>query len=280
MRHHRIASIGVTLLTCITCVVIPVSSQPLSVATSIKSDTSVTADDNLDAYVGTGGLLLPALFDGDAHTRKAVADCLACIWKYSLFCEEGAEFACAHATTTCPPKMMRYRVKFGHSLSTLSTVGSVCWGFDEPPTRVKVMREIRSTQMRRVPPLVPGYWPDNECLTYVPIRAWSGQPQLFRPRSMRVGGFKISITASAMWNWSWGDGTTQWTGNPGAYRAASPLSHAYSRPGRYKIWVHTIWSARYSIDGIGTYTLNEGPINQDSSLHLDVLASSPVLVRH
>jgi len=280
MSHHRIAFIGLSLLAFVTLLVIPVSSQPLTASSSIRSDATVTADDSLDAYVGTGGLLLPALFDGEARTRKEVADCLGCIWKYSLFCEEGAEFACAHATTTCPPKMMRYRVKFGHSLSTLTTVGSVCWGFTSPPTRVKVMHEIRQAQMRRVPELAPGYWPDNEILTYVPIQAWSGQPKLFRPSTMEISGFQISITARALWNWTWGDGSSQWTANPGTHRAASQINHAYSREGNYDINVHTTWSARYSIDGIGSYTLDGGSINQDSTLHVTVLPSRALLVRH
>ena len=280
MRRHRTIYVGASIVAFVTLLVIPVNSQPLDVSGPIKSDTTVTADDNLDAFVGTGGLLLPALFDGEPRTRKVVADCLACIWKYSLFCEEGAEFACAHATTTCAPKQLRYLVKFGHSLTSLTTVGSVCWGFTSPPTRVKIMHQIRQAQMRRVPALVPRYWPDNECLTYVPIQAWSGQPQEFRPRMMRISGFKISITASALWNWSWGDGTSQWSANSGAYRATSPISHAYSRPGRYDINVHTTWSARYSIDGIGAYTLDDGPINQASTLHVKILPSRGLLVRH
>lgn len=258
---------------CVQAVSLPAQAQ-------LVQDASIEANDELDAYVGAGGLLLPRSFDGTSQTRTYVADCMECVWKYTLYCAQEATVACAHAVTTCTPGLARYRVKFGTTASEVRTIGSVCWGSGYPATRQQVVDRIRDTALRAVPLLKPGYVPNGKTLTSVPIVAWSGQPLVFSPKPMTIGGVRVGITARPIWRWSWGDSSQQWTANAGSVSMHSGPTHRYLSPGRYRIDVQAVWSARYSISGLGTYSLDDAPLHQYASLDILVSQDRTRLVSH
>ena len=242
------------------------------------SDVSVGADDDLDAYVGTGGLLLPRTFEGPARRRKQVANCLTCVWKYTLYCAQDASVACAHAVTTCEHGQLRYRVKFGLTSADVQTIGSICWDTAIPATRSQLNIRIRDNALRRVPLQDPGCLPRQTGLTNLPVAVWSGQPSEYRPAPMLLSGMRIAIRARAIWKWSWGDSSVQWTSDPGSPSTLTGLSHRYSTPGTYEIGVQSVWSATYSVSGIGTFAVDEQPINQYGHLNVHILESKTLLV--
>jgi hypothetical protein len=246
---------------------------------SVAADVHIDANDDLDAYVGTGGLLLPSSFEGDPHTRVTVAQCLTCVWKYTLYCAQDSSAACAHAVSTCALGKIRYRVKFGRLPNELLTVGSVCWGTQRPATRADVNSFIREDALRRVPNLNPGYAPAMRSLVAVPIVAWSGQPSGFRPSPMTFDGLRVSIDASALWRWSWGDLSIDWTVNAGSARLLTGPTHQYRRPGTYAIDVETVWSAQYVIRGVGRFTVDDSGIHQHRQLRVQILPSTTRLSR-
>ena len=244
------------------------------------SDANVQANDDLDAYVGTGGLLLPRSFQGPPRTRTYVANCLSCVWQYTLYCAQGAEVACAHAVVTCPAEEIRYRVKFGATKENVHTVGSVCWGIGYPATRQDVIDRIQEDALRAVPALRPGCSPCTRSLTGLPLIVWAGQPTVYRAKPMTLSGLRVVITARPLWRWSWGDSSHQWTSDSGSPTSRSGPTHRYSSPGQYHIDVHAVWTAQYAISGVGTYTLEDAPVNQFAQLHVQVVPIVTRLVAH
>ena len=264
----------------LSCMEFATTSASASQVTTQSADTTVGSNDELDAYVGSGGLILPKTFDGGPSVRQQVADCLTCIWKYSIYCAQDATVACAHAVTTCRSGYVRYRVRFGYAMDNLSTIGSVCWGHQAPLTRRVVIARIHQDALRRVPRLNPGYVPPGGSLVGVPIIVWSGQPSTFEPRPMYLSGLRITVTARALWRWTWGDISAQWTASPGSRSALTGLRHAYGRAGNYHVEVKTVWTAKYAISGLGGYTLSDQPIHQVHNLNVKVQDDRARLILH
>ena len=254
--------------------------------TSALADTTnsgsvvVVGNDDVDGYEGSGGLLLPDSFAGNATSRSAVAQCLGCLWRYTVYCEYGNDSLCAHAVVTCPRGQIRYRVWFGRTREVLAVIGSVCWGSSQPVTRREFERSVHDAALRVVPPLRPGVNPAKSTLVSVPIVTWSGQSRTFRPRPMMLVGHRVSISAQAIWQWQWGDGDIKWTTNAGQRYPSFAISHRYRHSGSYQIRVATIWQATYSIGGIGSFPMGGNVIHQQKALRIRVLPSHAVLVAH
>ena len=238
----------------------------------------VSGDDEVDAYRGTGGLLLPSSYSGDSTSKKVVAQCLDCVWRYTVYCQQGRGGFCAHAVTTCPPGQVRYRVWFGKSNQTTKVVGTVCWGFSKPVTRKDIESELHNSTLRYVPALNPGVAPKGSTYTSVPIFVWSGQPQLFSPKPMYLAGHQVQIRATALWQWCWGDGTVQWTSVPGSMLPKPTLFHRYLKAGSYQVQVRTVWQATYVVPGIGSFNASSDGIGQNAQFSIRVKASRAVLV--
>jgi len=239
---------------------------------------TVSGDDTVDAYRGTGGLLLPTSYSGDGSAKKTIAECLSCIWRYTIYCEQGMDGFCAHAVATCPRGDIRYRVWFGKSSESTKVVGTVCWGAGKPATRRDFETEINTSALRYVPSLNPGVAPRGSTYTSVPIVAWSGQPANFNARPMYLAGHQVQIQASAMWQWIWGDGSSQWTSTPGIKFPRHTLSHQYRKAGLYRVRVRTVWRATYFVPGIGSFSATGDVISQSAQLPIQVKSAKAVLV--
>jgi len=250
------------------------------ISSVVKSDTTVdvSGDDSLDAYRGTGGLLLPTTFSGNGSTRKQIASCLECVWRYTLYCDRSSDVFCGHAVTTCRSGQIKYRVWFGKTRLLTKVVGSVCWGKGRPATRSELETQVNSAAIRHVPALKPGVAPRGSTYTSVPILVWSGQPAMFKPELMFLGGHRVQIRATALWHWVWGDGKGEWTAAPGAAYPLRSLGHQYRKPGTYRVRVSTVWQANYEVSGIGTFAARGDLITQSAQFPVNVLSARAVLV--
>ncbi|NBU32693.1 MAG: hypothetical protein EBS36_05950 [Actinobacteria bacterium] len=285
LRKHRCFIILLLLLTVLLdgsgALARTVSTESVRLTGLLKVDnTNVSGDDETDAYTGTGGLLLPSNYSGTASSRHTIANCLDCFWKYTIYCAKGVVGLCAHAVTTCAPGQIRYRVWFGHSPTSLQIVGSVCAGYTRPATRRQIEKTIQDSAIRYVPELAPKISPPRRTLTTLPIYAYSGQQQRFSPAPMNLAGHQVRLTAQATWLWDWGDGTRLWTNQSGSLRPDSGISHTYRRAGQFKIVVRTLWQAKYTVLGIGTFTASGEAVTQQKTLSIRVLATRGVLVSH
>ena len=232
--------------------------------------SGVVGNDNTDAYIGTGGLLLPSSFSGSGSTKRNVSSCLECVWKYTVYCAADSEVMCGHAVTTCPVGMIRYRVWFGHNDDDLAVIGSVCWGSGKPATRRDVEDHVHDLVIRYVPALHLQCDPPGDTLTAIPVVCFTGQPNVFKPAAFSLGGRTVRITANPMWKWAWGDDVTQWHSVAGKPYPSHQIDHQYRQPGDFDITVKTVWDAKYSVSGIGTFQVTGDLVTQHDQLQVVV----------
>lgn len=238
---------------------------------------NVVGDDTNDAYVGTGGLLLPSSFAGSGSLKRSVSSCLDCVWKYTVYCAADSEVMCGHAVTTCPTGTIRYRVWFGRGTGDLSVIGSVCWGSSKPATRRDLENHVKDLVIRYVPTLRMQCDPPDDTLTAIPIVCFTGQPTVFRPTAFHLSGRTVRITATPTWRWDWGDDSWEWHAVPGKPYPSHQIDHQYRTVGSFKVAVKTIWSAKYSVSGLGTYEVAGDSVIQHD--HLVVTVHSARAIR-
>jgi hypothetical protein len=258
-------------------------ASAMSIAVASKSyaaNPDVSGNNSITAYVGTGGLLLPDSFSGPASKKTAVANCLGCTWKYTVYCSHGSDSPCKHAVTSCPRGTLRYRVWFGTSPELLTVIGSVCWGSYTPVTRRNVENRIDDYVIRYLPALSPGFDPPGGSLTSVPVIFWTGQPTVFRPPKFSLSGHTVAITARPSWRWTWGDGKAAWKSVAGAQYPSKQITHQYRSPGTYRVGVTTVWEAEYTVSGLGTFEASGEVIRQSKSLMVPIKSARTVLVEH
>lgn len=247
-------------------------------APPVAANPNVGGNNSMAAYVGTGGLLLPDSFSGSRATRTAVADCLGCTWRYTIYCMQGANAPCKHAVTSCPRGSLLYRVWFGRTPSTVAVVGSVCWGSSNPVTRRQVESRVDDYVVRYIPALRPGFDPPGGSLTSVPVIFWTGQPTSFRPPNFSLSGHSVSITAKPTWRWTWGDGSSAWKSVAGAQYPSRQITHQYRSPGNYNVGVTAVWQAEYTVSGVGTFDVTGEVLRQSRTLAVPVKSAKTVLV--
>ena len=241
--------------------------------------TEIVGNNEMAAYLGTGGLLLPSSFAGSATAKTQVSNCNDCVWAYTVFCMYTSEGLCKHSTASCSSGQIRYRVWFGQTRQTMQLVGSVCWGSGRPLTRHNLENEIRSTVIKYVPALDLQIAPPGGTLTFIPVIGWTNQSSAYRPPAFEISGHLVTLEAVASWRWIWGDGSLEWKVVPGQPYPQNQISHRYRIPGNYLVQVSTHWQATYSIVGFGMYPVSGEQIVQSDSLEIRVLTASSVRVK-
>lgn len=244
------------------------------------ANPDVAGNNSISAYVGTGGLLLPDTFTGSTETKTAVAICLGCTWRYSIYCRQGASTPCKHAVTSCPRGSLLHRVWFGRTPNTTAVVGSVCWGSSTPVTRRQVEGQVNQQVIRYIPALQPGFNPPDGSLTTVPVIFWTGQPTRFSPPNLSLSGHLVSIAAKPTWRWTWDDGTSVWKSVAGAQYPSRQITHQYRSPGQYRVGVTAVWQAKYTVSGIGTFDVSGEVLRQAKTLDVPISSARTVLVSH
>jgi hypothetical protein len=252
----------------------------LNALPSLAANPDVSGNSELAAYVGTGGLLLPDSFTGSEESKSVVAQCLGCTWRYTVYCRQGADAPCKHAVTSCPSGSLLYRVWFGQDADSVAVVGSVCWGSSKPATRRQVENQVKDYVIKYVPALVPGFDPPGGSITSVPVIFWTGQPTNFEPPAFSLSGHLVSISASPAWRWNWGDGKSDWKSVAGARYPSRQITHQYRNPGKYQVGVTTVWQARYSVSGVGTFEVTGEVLRQSKALDVPVSSARTLLVSH
>lgn len=239
----------------------------------------VVGNNEMAAYIGTGGLLLPGSFSGNQETKSQVANCIGCTWAYTVYCMYDSEGLCKHSVSTCSAGQIRYRVWFGSSRQSMMVIGSVCWGSGMPPTRQALENHISDLVVTYVPKLEVSISPPDGSITAIPVLAWVNQERLFAPPTFSLAGRNVSIQAIANWRWVWGDGNVQWLSIPGAPYPSKQISHHYRIEGDYLLTVTTVWQANYTVEGIGTFSTAGELVTQNDSINIPILRARSVLMK-
>jgi PKD domain len=250
-----------------------VATPPHAAAGVLVAETEVHGDDERDAYVGTGGLILPGTVD--QHTRRQVASCPGCRWRLSTPCEmpgSGTAFdgqrACLSVVRGCPGGRL-LRSWFQDGAPPWRELGLVCVPPGGPVTVADVGRAARARFERGIPALAPGFQPSHGVLTQLPVVLDSGQPAGTRTWRLDLLGRDVALSATPAWSWRFGDGSGQETSDPGGRYPHLGVAHAYRRAGDYEVTCTATWSGTFIVDGLGPFPVTE-PVRQAAALLIEV----------
>lgn len=240
----------------------PVAAEPCEGA-----DCEVVPDPDEAAYVGTGGLLLPAdSFTGSAADRSDAATCEGCRWALLPMCRgEGnaGGVACGPAATSCPPGEFRRIVLLLRPGDTeWQEVGLVCLVGGAPTTVDDVAEQLSDVVVERVPALEPSFQPRGGTVIGLPAVFATNQPRTLGERTFTLVGFTIVLDGRATWTWDFGDGSSTTTDDPGGAWPDLGVAHAYDQSGEFGVTTTATWEAWFTVDGLGPWPVGGDPVVQ------------------
>jgi len=238
----------------------------------------VHGDDVRDEFVGSGGLILPGSVDD--HTRREVAACGGCQFRVTSPCSStdlGAPLddQCSSVVRGCPGGQLR-RTWFRPETGSWRDTGLVCtrvglW------TVAQAADEVADRMARGVPPALVGVEPATGVLPHLPTYFATGTDAPSVTLSFTVAGHEVEARAEAAWSWSFGDGGTLETRDPGGRYPAGAVTHAYRVAGRYRVECWTTWRAVFWTEGLGPFPVPE-PVRQHAQQDVTVGEGRAVLV--
>lgn len=238
---------------------------------------SVIADDERDAYVGTGGLVLPR-GSVDEALRRSVAECPGCRWRLREACaQDGGGGPCLSVARGCPGGARHLRT--WHSRDggrTWADLGLACYPPGGPVTVEDASWAVAERVEEAVPPGTITAQPPRGAVPHLPVAFAANQPAELGPLRLDVAGRAIEVRPRATWQWSFGDGATLVTDRPGGRYPDLSVAHAYRGAGRYEVVLDTTWTASYLLDGLGPFPVD--PIRQRTSARIVVRPALGVLV--
>ena len=243
---------------------------------------TVDGDPDQAAFVGDGGLLLPAAsFTGSREDREAAAVCDGCRWALVPMCKpSGAgQGSCGPAARTCPAPTRRMEVYLRRAAEPqFSLVGLVCLEPGAPTTVADLADRLQDVVVEQVPDLAPSSQPSGATLVSVPTLFASGQPRRMDSRSFSLVGFDVVLDARAVWSWVFGDGRDLVTSLPGGVYPDMSVAHTYAWPGRYPVSVTSAWEGWFTVDGMGPFRTGGPTVTQAAGLVVDVREARAVLL--
>jgi hypothetical protein len=133
--------------------------------------------------------------------------------------------------------------------------------------------------VEQVPDLRPSYQPEGGTLIGLPAVFSAGQPRFLGERQFSLVGFDIVLRGRATWTWTFGDGDSMVTEEPGGVWPDTAVSHAYRSAGRYPVGVSAEWQAWFTVDGLGPWQVQGDPVVQTvGPLAVDVVEARAELV--
>jgi len=268
----------------VTAAAMVVASVALASAAWSRADVApsveVVGDDVADAFVGTGSLLLPAGVDD--RIRRELADCPGCRWRLTSPCvdtELGNAFdgqqSCEEAPSNCRDGTLR-RAWHDPGSGTWRNLGLVC--VRESLHTVETMgREVRDMLRRDVPAAEVVSWPAHGAVTQMPTFFASRQPPGPIVLVRDMGGYEVRLEAHPTWTWEFGDGAERVVQTAGMLRAGADVAHTYRRSGRWEVTCRTVWTAEFTVDGLGPFPVTS-PVRQVASQEVEVGEGRALLI--
>ncbi len=225
-------------------------------------------------WSGSGTVFLP----GGTHvgSRDGASNCPGCSWQIIPICEiEGPE-ACA-ILHDCPVGRPFVLVVVTSPGGGSNFAGGQCLNGD-PVSAEDLGRMVAQRVRQEAPGAHPGFQPRSAALTALPTNFRAGQPRSIS-RSETIAGIPVDFHATARWRWSWGDGRAPLvTDDPGGTWPNLSVTHVYRRPGTKKVTLQTLWHAEYSVNGVGPFSVDGGPVEQSTTFSVPVREARSVLI--
>lgn len=242
---------------------------------SAQADVTIIGDDDKDAFVGSGSLLLPPQIATD--WRRSAANCPGCVWRSVIQCEMTTAGSCRGPARLCGPDGYWLRIFLTVPGGVEQNLGAACFGPGGPVSRETAEQLLRDRVVALVPPLRTWRQPDGPALPHVPVVFGVTQSEKALTASFELAGLPIDLTARPRWAWDFGS-ETQVTTSAGHRWPDATITHTYRRSGHSLVFVTAIWSAEYDIAGVGPLTVDQ-PVTQSAVSPVAVGQGRAVLVR-
>ncbi|MDP4689149.1 MAG: hypothetical protein NWR17_05035 [Candidatus Nanopelagicales bacterium] len=270
--HTRRLSHILPLLTLLLVVPIGVSSFGTDPA---HAAVDVIGDDEQDAFVGSGSLLLPPQIATD--WRRSAASCPGCRWRSVVQCEMTTAGSCRGPARLCGVDGFWLRVYLTGPDGVERDLGAACFG-PSGPVRRDVAEALMADEVRAlVPPLRTWRQPAGQVLPHLPVVFGVTQSESALQRRFDLIDLPIELTASPRWIWDFG-GTTLHTVSAGRPWPDQTIDRTFRRSGDVRVAVKAVWAATYTVAGVGPLEVVE-PVTQDADVTVPVGQARAVLVR-
>lgn len=241
----------------------------------------VHGDDEADRYVGTGGLILPRTVS--TSTRAEVASCPDCQWRLTSPCVEsdaGNPFSgtstCLSVVRGCADMAELLRGWFRPPDGPWREIGLVCIREGGPVTVVGLQPRVHDRLLRMLPPPEVVFQPDAGAVAQLPVVFDSGQSAAGLSATVDLVGESVSLHATPVWRWDFGDGAAQSTTDHGGRYPHLDVSHVYRASRSYRVRMVTTWAAQFTVDGLGPFPVTE-PVHQTAQVTVTVGEGRAVL---
>lgn len=267
MRSAIVTAVGGVAILTLAAGVLALTGGASAAEPCEGADCEVVPDPDEAAYVGSGGLLLPAdSFTGSALDRADAATCEGCRWALVPMCRgpgQGGGVACGPAATSCPPgEFRRIVLLLRPGEAEWREVGLVCLVGGAPTTVDDLADRLSDVVVERVPALHPTFQPQGGTVIGLPAVFATNQPRGLGERTFSLVGFTIVMDGRATWTWDFGDGTTFVSDEPGGPWPNVDVAHAYDRAGEYSVTAEAAWEAWFTVDGLGPWPVEGDPVVQ------------------
>ncbi len=272
MRLRRLITLAAPALTCAALMGVIAVAAPAHLA---QADITIIGDDDQDAFVGNGSLLLPPQIATD--WREVAATCPGCRWRSVVQCEMTSAGACRAPARLCGPDGSWLRVYLTRPDGTEIDLGAACFGSGGPVSREVAEAQLRDRVAAFVPPLRVWRQPEGRTLPHVPVIFGVTQSESPLVESFELLGLPIELTARPRWTWAFGADSLSTTSAGRRWPDAS-ISHIYRQSGSPVVQVTALWQATYVIAGVGPLVV-EAPVTQEARATVPVGQGRAVLVR-
>ena len=137
---------------------------------------------------------------------------------------------------------------------------------------------MRDRFVDRLPQPEPTYQPRGGALVNLPAVFDSGQRAGERTEEFTLLGMPVTVLARPSWQWDFGDGATTTTSKSGGRYPNTDVAHTYRRAGSRTVTVRAAWTGTFTIDGLGPFAVDGGPVNQSATLDVEVREAGGQLV--
>ena len=260
------------LLLCSLALVLPA----LVIPGAATADVTVIGDDQDDAFVGSGSLLLPSGMYQDG--RQEAAECPGCSWRAVVQCEMSSAGACRGPARLCGADAKWLRIYLRRPGGDEIDLGAACFGSGGPASRESAEEAMREVVREGVPELRPTMQPPGGVLPHLPVVFAAHQPDGAQTSHHTILDLPVDLTVVPRWFWDFGDGRSVESAQAGGRWPDTSVSHIYPRAGNMRVQVAAVWRATYVVDGLGPL-LVEDPVTQEAALTVPVGEGRAVLVR-